>query len=253
MFEFQSIYIPLLLAFLAGISTVLGSLIFVFIKELNKRFLSFFLGLSAGAMIYLSFVELIPAALKTIGFLPTNAMFFFGIIFIGLIDFIVPHHYSKISPKKVLSDYQLRASGMVVILGIAIHNFPEGMAVFMSSYSNLRFGILIAVATALHNIPEGIAVSIPIYYATKNIRKSIGYSFIAGIAEPIGAVLTFLIFSPFINPTFLSYLFAFIAGIMVYISLDELLPSCFEHNQGHTAIVGIVAGMFTVALSLAFL
>jgi len=250
--EFQTIFIPLLLAFLAGISTLVGSLIFLFIKKFNRKSLSFFLGLSAGAMIYLSFMELLPSSLRSIGFIPTNILFFLGILFIGIIDFIVPHHYSKVCFKNGTPYNKLMMTGTMTILGITIHNFPEGAAVFMSSYGNLKFGLLIALATALHNIPEGIAVSVPIYYATRNKWKSIGYSFIAGIAEPIGAVITFLVLRPFISSTFLAYLFAFIAGIMVFISLDELLPSCFEHSQGHRAIIGIITGMFLIASSLIF-
>ena len=210
--------------------------------------------MSAGAMIYISLIELLPEAIKTLGFFPSNMTFFLGMICIGIIDFVVPHHYGNYCLKNGIKYDKLMLTGYMVVIGIAIHNFPEGIAVFMSSLGNARFGILIAFATALHNIPEGVAVAIPVYYATKSKLKAFGYTVIAGIAEPIGAILAFVILQPYLSPVFLSYVFAFVVGIMVYISFDELLPTCFEHGgEGHTAIAGIVTGMLVMALSLNFM
>jgi ZIP family zinc transporter len=144
-------------------------------------------------------------------------------------------------------------SGFMVAVGITIHNFPEGVAVFMSSLGSIKFGVLIAFATALHNIPEGVAVATPIYFTTRSKLKAFGYSLLAGIAEPLGAIVAYAVFRPYLSSNFLSYIFAFVAGIMVYISFDELLPSCFENSQGHTAIAGIVVGMLVMALSLNFM
>jgi ZIP family zinc transporter len=241
---------PLLLSFLAGISTVLGSLVIILFKDFRKSYMSFFLGLSAGAMIYLSFMELLPYSIRLIGYLPGNLSFFSGILFIGIIDRIVPHHYLNYCSKNSVVYDKLLFSGYMVAVGIMIHNFPEGIAVFMSSLGNLRYGILIALATALHNIPEGVAVATPIYYATKSRIKAFYYSFLAGIAEPVGAIAAYIILRQFINEVFVAYVFAFVAGIMVYISMDELLPTCFENSQGHRAILGIVIGMLIVSASL---
>lgn len=249
----NNILLPLSLSFLAGICTIIGAFILFFIKDFKKSYLSLFLGISAGAMIYLSFVELIPGAIKTIGFLSANITFFMGILFIGLIDFIAPHHFINYSSKKGIKHNKLMLTGFMVALAIAIHNFPEGIAVFMSSLGNVRFGVLIAFATALHNIPEGVAVAIPVYYATKSKRKAFGYTFLAGIVEPLGAIIAYVILQPFLSPVFLSHTFAFVAGIMVYISFDELLPSCFENCQGHKVIPGIVMGMLIMAISLNFI
>jgi len=246
----HSIGIPLLLSFLAGISTVLGSFIFFLIKDFKKSYLSFFLGISAGAMIYISFMELLPESIQTIGFLPSNIGFFLGILFIGIIDIFIPHHFMKYCSRNGVKYDKMMVTGLVVAIGIAIHNFPEGIAVFMSSLGNLKFGILIAFATAIHNIPEGIAVATPVYFATKSKKSALLYSFLAGIAEPTGAIIAYVILQPYLSPTFLAYVFAFVAGIMVYISIDELLPSCFENSQGHTAIAGIVLGMIIMASSL---
>lgn len=249
----NSIWLPLLLSFLAGISTVLGSFIFLLIKDFKKSYLSFFLGISAGAMIYISFMELLPESIQTIGFLPSNIGFFLGILFIGIIDMLIPHHFMKYCSRNGVKYDKMMVTGLVVAIGIAIHNFPEGIAVFMSSLGNMKFGLLIAFATAIHNIPEGVAVATPVYFATKSKKSALLYSFLAGIAEPIGAIIAYAILQPYLSSMLLAYIFAFVAGIMVYISIDELLPSCFEHCQGHTAIAGIVFGMIIMALSLFFL
>lgn len=249
----DNILMPFLLSLFAGLSTVIGGLIILVIKNPKKSKMSFFLGMSAGAMIYISFMELLPESIKTLGFLNANIVFFFGIAFIGIIDRVIPHHYEAFCTRKGVPYNKLLLTGYMMALGIMIHNFPEGIAVFMSSLGNLRFGTLIAFATAMHNIPEGIAVATPIYFATKSKLKAFQYSFLAGIAEPVGAILAYVVLRPFINPVFLSYVFACIAGIMVYLSFDELLPSCFENNEGHTAIVGIVFGMLIMVASLYFI
>lgn len=246
------ITVPFLLSFLAGISTVVGGLIFLAVKDFRKGFLSFFLGISAGAMIYLSFMELIPLAIENLGLELANGVFFLGIVFIGLIDYLVPHHYSLHCQRNGKKFDRLAVTGVMVTAAIAIHNFPEGVAVFMSSYENIKFGLLIAFATALHNIPEGVAVATPVYYATGRKSKVFWYTFLAGVAEPIGALLTYFILQPYLTPWLISGIFAFVAGIMVYISLDELLPSCFENCQGHTAISGIMLGMLLMAVSVLF-
>ncbi len=249
----SNIGLPFLLSFLAGICTLLGCFILFFVKDFKKSYLSFFLGISAGAMIYLSFIELMPQAIKALGFLTSNITFFLGILFIGIIDLVAPHHFINYCSKNGIKYDKLMLSGFMVAIGIAIHNFPEGIAVFMSSLGNARFGVLIAFATALHNIPEGVAVATPIYFATKSKTKAFLYTLIAGIAEPIGAIIAYVILQPYLSPIFLSYVFAFVAGIMVYISFDELLPSCFENSRGHTAIAGIVIGMLVMAMSLNFM
>lgn len=248
-----SIALPLALSFFAGISTVIGGILFLFAKKLKINYISFFLGISAGAMIYISFIELIPESVKAVGVISANIMFFLGIFFIGIIDIILPNHMMKKSIKNGTPYNKLMTSGVFVAITIAIHNFPEGIAVFLSSLGNNTFGFFIAWATAIHNIPEGIAVATPIYLATHSKRKALWYSFLAGIAEPIGAVIAYILLQPYLSPELLGYIFAFVAGIMVYVSFDELLPSCFEYCQGHAAISGIVFGMIIMAISLLIL
>lgn len=244
------LWIPLLLTFLAGISTGAGSLLSLFIKDMKKGYLQFSLGLSAGVMVYISFVELLKTAVVNIGFLQANIGFFAGMAFIMLLDFIIPHKYIEESIKLEGSDKDLMKAGIFTAIGIAIHNLPEGIAVFMSAQVDIKIGIALALAIAIHNIPEGIAIAMPIFYATKSKRKAFWYSFVAGMAEPLGAVVCILVLMPFLNSYILSFSFAFVAGIMVFISFDELLPLSFKHEEPHLSILGIISGMLIMALSL---
>src|SRR4030042_2159270 len=248
----NQIIIPFILTLLAGLSTVSGSLIFLNDYFCNKRFIGFFLGLSAGVMIYLSFVELLPYSIDSLGFLGANTLFFIGVIVMAFIDFVFPHRYleEKICPRKNIVDRRLLSTGLVVTIGLIIHNFPEGIAVFLSSFTSTRLGILLAISMAIHNIPEGIAVATPIYQATKNKGKAIKYAFISGMAEPLGAITAYLLLRPYLSTNILAYIFALVAGVMVYISFDELLPNCFRDDHTHHAISGIITGMVIVSLSL---
>jgi ZIP family zinc transporter len=245
-----NLWLPLLLSLLAGFFTVAGSLITFLIRDMKRSYLQFSLGLSGGVMIYVSFVELLSSAIKGIGPLKANAAFFSGIIFFMLVDFFVPHQYIEERIKTNTCDKKLMASGIFTTLGIAIHNFPEGMAVFMSSLTNIKLGIVLAIAIALHNIPEGIAVAMPVFYATKSKKKAFWYSFLSGFAEPAGALVALLVLVPFLNPAVLSFCLAFVAGIMVFISFDELLPLSCESNGYHISITGLILGMLIIAVSL---
>lgn len=253
------------LTILAGLSTGIGSLIAFFSKDLNKRFLSAALGFSAGVMIYVSFVEILLKAQGSLtgalgeksGAWVTVAAFFGGVALIAVIDRLIPeqqnpheiHHFpeGQVNPVQFAS---LHRTGMFVALAIAIHNFPEGLATFMAVLGDIRIGIMIAVAVAVHNIPEGIAVSAPIYYATGDKKKAFIFSFLSGLAEPVGALLGFVLLRPFFNEITFGILFAAVAGIMVFISIDELVPSAEEYGEHHYCIYGFIAGMAVMALSL---
>ncbi|MFO7728792.1 MAG: zinc transporter ZupT [Desulfonatronovibrio sp.] len=252
---------------LAGLSTGIGSFIAFFTSHTNKAFLSMALGFSAGVMIYISFVELMPEALEKLeaihGHGPAAWMmtigFFAGIFFIGIIDRLVPEYENPHEARRVeelqngIDRERMRRMGIFAALAIAIHNFPEGMATFFTTLADPTLGIAIAVAIALHNIPEGIAVAIPIYYATKSRTKAFWLSTASGLAEPLGALIGFLILRPYISPTVLGLVFAFVAGIMVFISLDELFPAAREYGKGHLAIYALIAGMLIMALTLLML
>jgi len=254
-----SIGLALLLTVFAGLSTGIGSAIAYFIKTPRISYLSFSLGLSAGVMIYVSFMEMLPAASDAVGELWGLVAFFIGIITIGLIDMLVPepenpHEFAGLdAPTSPRENSYLMRTGLMTALAIGIHNFPEGLATFTSALSDLKLGIFIAIAIAIHNIPEGIAVSVPIFYATLNKNKAFFYSFLSGLSEPAGAMVGYLILLPFLTPNVLAATLAFVAGVMIYISLDELLPMAHRYGHGHLVIVGIVLGMFIMAVSLLML
>jgi len=251
--------IAFLLTVIAGLSTGIGSAIAYFIRKPKIIYLSFSLGLSAGVMIYISFMELLPDALETVGEFWGVSVFFIGIAAIGLIDLLVPepenpHSYEGIDePTATRENSRLMRTGLLTALAIGIHNFPEGLATFASTLNDVRLGVFIAVAIAIHNIPEGIAVSMPILYATSNKNKAFFYSFLSGLSEPIGAMVGYLILLPFLTPAVLAAVLAFIAGVMIYISLDELLPMAHQYGHGHLVIAGIVLGMLVMAVSLCML
>ena len=248
----EPVEIAFLLTLLAGLSTGVGSLIAFFIKksDMKQSYLCVALGFSAGVMIYISFTELLAGAVADVGFVYANIAFFSGIVLFAAVDFLIPHEYiaEKLNPSKC--DPTLMKAGVFCALGIAIHNFPEGIAVFMASLKSIELGLPLAFAIALHNIPEGIAVSIPIYYATKKRRIAFFWSLLAGVAEPLGAVLAFLLLAPFLNDSMLSIILAAVGGMMVFISFDELLPLSFKNGASHIALAGFMLGMAVTAASI---
>ena len=265
--ELQSVLLAFGLTLFAGLSTGFGSALAFFAKRTNTKLLSAALGFSAGVMIYVSFVEIFPKAKDSLvaelgqvaGYWVTVLAFFAGVIFIGIIDKLVPafenphevHRAEEMDAQDLAAKFQkLYRMGLFTALAIAIHNFPEGLATFVSALKDTKLGIAIAVAIAIHNIPEGIAVSIPIFYATNNRKKAFVYSFLSGLAEPVGALIGYAILFSFLNDIVFGILFASVAGIMVFISLDELLPTAREYGQHHLAAYGLVAGMAVMALSL---
>jgi ZIP family zinc transporter len=242
----------LLLSALAGLSTTLGSLLSLFVRNPGPRFMTVALGFSGGVMILISFAELLPHGVETVGFAPAYLAFFCGMLVMFLIDALIPHeylgeHYCS-DPEK--QNGQMLKVGVFVALGIAIHNFPEGMASFVGALDDLSLGIAIAFAIALHNIPEGLAVSAPIYAATGSRGKAFSCSFLSGVAEPIGAVLAAFVLMPFLTETVLGFVLSAVAGVMVFIAIDELVPVSRSYGAEHLSILGIVAGMMVSALSL---
>ncbi|MDR2090480.1 MAG: zinc transporter ZupT [Clostridiales bacterium] len=343
MFTEKTIF-AFVLTLAAGLSTGIGSVIALFAKKTNTKFLSVSLGFSAGVMIYVSMIEIFANARDTLteelggkgGAGAAAAAFFGGMILIALIDKLIPLKGSAgikdvtrknggekdgaekngggkdnselpgISAPKILrtgfkrgkekgeatgtadifsvpktpkipkmpkilkkefpksetetafSDRGARAvpspnlmrSGLLTALALGIHNFPEGLATFVSALQDAKIAVPIVAAIAIHNIPEGIAVSVPIYYATGNKKKAFGYSFFSGITEPLGALIGYFILLPFLNAVAMGIVCAAVAGIMVFISIDGLLPSAREYGEHHLSIVGLVGGMAVMAFSL---
>lgn len=264
-----------LLTTIAGLATGIGSLIALLAKKTNPKFLSVSLGFSAGVMIYVSFVEIFPQALLILtndrgvksGTILTVTGFFIGMGIIAIIDQLIPSEENphEIKDPSTYMEHQahqathdpehrkkasLMRTGVFTALAIAIHNFPEGLATFITALNSPKLAIPIVVAIAIHNIPEGISVSVPIYYATGSRRKAFKYSFLSGLAEPLGALVGYLILMPFLNDTIQGLVNAAVAGIMVFISIDELLPSAQAYGEHHLSILGFVAGMLLMAVSL---
>ena len=254
-----SVGISLLLTALAGLSTGIGGCIALLAKRGNQKFLSASLGFSAGVMIYVSMIEIFQEAQSMLtaslgqvrGSWATPAAFFAGMLFIAAIDQLIPAEENphELSGKTSKPAGLLRI-GLLTALAIGIHNFPEGLATFVSAQQTPEVAIPIVIAIALHNIPEGIAVSGPIYQATGSRRKALGYAFLSGLAEPVGALIGWLVLMPVMNDTVFGLLFAAVAGIMVFISLDELLPATRAYGHHHLSIYGLIAGMAVMAASL---
>ena len=254
--------IALILTALAGLSTGIGSLIGIATRrEPGPRFMTMTLGFAAGVMVTVSFVELLPGGIETIGFGPAQVAFFGGMLSMFLIDALVPHTYiaERHPAERGRREggrgrrQRLLETGLFVALGLGIHNFPEGMATFTATLKDVQLGIAIAVAIAMHNIPEGLAVSAPIYAATGSRSQAFLWSFLAGLAEPAGAALAAVVLLPFLTDALLGWLLSAVAGIMIFISLDELVPAARAFGEEHLAITGVILGMMVMTVSLLML
>ncbi|MGM0518128.1 MAG: zinc transporter ZupT [Campylobacterota bacterium] len=261
------------LTLFAGLSTSIGAILAFFSKEKNYKVLSLGMGFSAGVMIYVSFMEILQKSKESFSLLFDSTIigesialscFFSGIIASAIIDNLIPKDVNPHEPKSnkelqelkpnnhnsVLKNSSLKRTGIFTALAIGIHNFPEGFATFVSALDDITIGISIALAIAIHNIPEGMAVSLPIYHATGDKRKAFKYATLSGLSEPVGAVVGFFLLLPLMQGATLGIMFGIVAGIMIYISFDELLPAARVYGNAHTAILGLVLGMFVMASSL---
>jgi len=277
-----SVLTALLLTLFAGLATGLGSLVVYFSRKPSMRLLSFGLGFSGGVMVFISLAELVPQSKQLIGAAlgadkgdwVAYACFFAGIALSRAIDAAVPepsqnpHEVVPIAELErlaveverggleSLNDAQRQSMarvGLLTALAIAIHNVPEGMATFVSAMADPSLGVSVAVAVAIHNIPEGISVAVLVFFATRNRGKAFAHSLASGLAEPFGALLVYVALMPFMNDAVVGGMLALVAGIMVFISFDELLPMAREYGEGHLEISGVIAGMAVMAVSLAML
>jgi len=257
----------LTLTVLAGCATGIGSALAYLTHHTRRGMLSAALGFSAGVMIYISFVELLGKAQASLilsygkihGGALATVSFLGGMMLIAGIDYLIPSyenpHETGLVEEMESGDksHQLHRLGLMTALAIGIHNFPEGIATFFAAMTDRTVGVSVAVAIALHNIPEGISVSIPIYFATGSRRKAFWYSFLSGVSEPIGAIIGFLALRSFFNSHLVDIIFAAVAGIMVFISLDQLVPHAKKFSDGHESIYGMISGMAVMAASLLLL
>jgi ZIP family zinc transporter len=265
----QHVGFALLLTMAAGLSTGIGSLLGLLNQRFSPRILALALSFSAGVMIQVSFVEIFPKARSSLsaamgaraGYGWAVFAFFAGIAVMAALDQLLPSHTMVLSPSDAgtpqPTDPEQRRTlmrmGLFSALAIAIHNFPEGLATFVAALENPRLGVGIALAIAIHNIPEGLAISAPIHYATGKPMLAFWLSFASGLAEPLGALLGYLLLLPVMTPLALGLIFASVGGVMVYICLDELLPAAQRYGTHHQMIAGVIGGMLVMSLSLVLL
>ena len=256
----SNVQLAFLLTILAGLSTGIGSLVAFVVKDKSTKILTFSMGFAAGVMLYVSFAEIFPEATESLnvymgdeheGTLLSLGAFFGGMLLVALIDKLIPSHHNphELAEEKE-HDSKLMRVGVMTALALAIHNFPEGVATFVAALEDPTLGITIAMAIAIHNIPEGIAVSLPILHATGDRMKAFSYSFLSGLVEPLGAFLGYLFLAPYLNEMVMGILLSGVAGIMVFISIDQLLPAAEEYGDHHISIYGVVLGMMVMALSI---
>ena len=257
------------LTLIAGLSTGIGSLLAFFSKRTNTRLLSGVLGFSAGVMIYVSLVDILPHANGILrasmgdrtGSWVSFFSFFGGVLLIAIIDKLIPSSENPHESRRVEqmgqnycdikgNNMHLMKMGVLTAVAIGVHNFPEGIATFIAALKDPSLGIAITIAIAIHNIPEGIAVSVPIYCATGDRKKALVYSFMSGLSEPLGALLAYIFLMPILSDQVFGIMFALVAGIMVFISLDELLPTAREYGEAHISTYGLVAGMAVMGVSI---
>lgn len=256
-----------ILSLLAGLCTGMGAAVALFMKRTNTYVLTFALGASAGVMVYISFMELMPTALRKLDGITgekwiSMAAFFGGMGLAWIIDLMIPedenphevHDAAELENVRATGQFSgrenVRRGALLFALAMALHNFPEGMATVAAAFDNTDTALSVAMAVAIHNIPEGIAVALPLMYATGKPGKAFRLATLTGMAEPLGAVICMLILLPYINGLLLACLFGVVSGIMVYISFDELLPMAERWGHHHLSICGVVVGMFIMALTL---
>ena len=259
---------------IAGLATGIGGLLAFFSRpgKDNGRFLSASLGFSGGVMVFISLAELMPEARHALvgeygsphGGLLAMLALAAGMVITAVIDKMIPevenpHHVRSEEEFNHAGDAsederrKLGRSGLMFALAIGIHNFPEGLATFAGGLSGMDVALPLTCAIALHNIPEGIAIAVPIFYATGNRKKAFMYSLFSGLAEPVGALIGFLILMPFLSATLLAVLFAIVAGIMIYITFDELLPMAETYGQHHIVLAGLLLGMLGIGAVMEFM
>lgn len=246
----------------AGLATVIGGLIVLTTQKPNARLLAFGLAFAGGAMVYVSLGEILNKAIIAFGhvygeddgFIYGTLWFLIGMIGIAVIDRLIPNPHERLAmdPSEVgihSSEY-IKRVGLLTALAITAHNFPEGLATFFTMLENPAVGASLAFAITLHNIPEGVSIAIPVYFATNNKWLAIGACLMSGLAEPIGAGIGYIILGPYLSEAVFGSVFGLIAGVMVFLSLDELLPAAKHYSKGHETVYGLVAGMVMMALSL---
>ena len=247
--------VPLLLTVLAGAATFIGALLGVIGQKPSNRVLAFALGFAAGIMLLISLMEMLPAALHAEGMSPIlgYGMFMLGLLGYFALDRMLPHQHPQDMVAVKRRPTNLRRTAILLTLGISLHNFPEGVATYVTASSDMELGMGIALAVAIHNIPEGLAVAGPMYAATGSKMKAIFWACVSGMAEILGGIIAFMLVGPMVSPVIIAAVMAAVAGIMVALSVDELMPLAREIDPHNNPSYGVLCGMTVMGLSLTLL
>jgi ZIP family zinc transporter len=260
----HNLLIAFVLTLIAGLSTGFGGSLAFFTKHTNRSFLSFSLGLAAGVLLFVSFVDIFPESQHlfasvystSTAFLCTVASFFGGFILMALIDLFSPHHFEQETDKSVdlvsvQLNKRLKKTGLLVAVAVTLHNIPEGIAMFTIGLSDYRLAFPILLAIIIHNIPIGISISAPIYQATGKRGKALGLALLSGLATPLGALLAWVFLLPYWTPTLEGIVLGAVSATMAYIALDELIPTAEQYGKRHLSKIGLIVGMALVATAIA--
>lgn len=264
----SQVLVALALSLMGGMSTSLGALFVILTEAPNLKMLGLLQGFAAGLMLSISFFDLAHNAINSIGFLKGNLWFFGGVIFFAVIANFIPE--PTLAPgsdaktnkksgneggKDIMKKHrrQVLFSGIITAIGISLHNFPEGMAVFLGSIKGLRVGLNLALAIALHNIPEGVAVALPVYFATQSKWQAFKLATISGLAEPLGVIIVAYLFPSSLSPEILDGLLGSVGGVMAFLTLHEMLPLAFDYAGQKQAVKAVFFGMAFMSASLYFL
>lgn len=243
-----TILLPLLITFLTGLTTGVGSTIAHFTKSPKYKYLGFALGCSAGGILGVTMVEVLYKIVTLVGPYRANFAFIGGMIFSLLLTFIFRHE--RIEKRIADLDIKIMGRDVVTAIELAVHNVPDGLIVFLAALLSIKTGILVAVAVALHNIPQGFSLSISTLYVTQDTKRAFLYSFLSGFVEPMSAVMAALLFSPFLTGVFLYLMLSFISGVLIYVSIGELIPVAHKYGEGRSIFLGIISGMSMMIFSL---
>ena len=258
----DNLWLAFTLTFAAGLATAVGSLLVLFSKRPNPRLLAFGLAFAGGAMVYVSLSEILNKSISSfaqaygdrLGYTYGTLWFLGGVLLVVVIDHLVPNPHDSLDKQDPAfhdhSHTQIRRVGLLSAIAITAHNFPEGLATFFATLESPSVGLPLAFAIAIHNIPEGIAIAVPVYLATGRKSYAFGASLLSGLAEPVGAAIGYFLLADALSPATFGAVFGLIAGIMVFLALDELLPAAKRYAQGHETVYGLVIGMATIAVSL---
>ncbi len=246
----------------AGLATGFGSLLVFASKKPNARVLAFGLAFAGGAMVYVSLSEILNKSIfaftegygERLGYTFGTIAFLGGVALIVLIDHLVPNPHQRLEVDDPFfrehNVQYIKRVGLMTAVAITAHNFPEGLATFFATLENPGVGLPLALAIAIHNVPEGIAIAVPVYFATNNRMYAFVACLLSGLAEPVGALIGYAVLRPYLSDAVFGTVFGIIAGVMVFLALDELLPAAKRYAQGHETVYGLISGMGVLAISL---